>query len=221
MIQLTNKGWQGSSSGRWSRRADRVVDRKGGIVLDSRTRASSLGGSDKIIGFFRQGIGIQITGSLTMGLGDDVLFGSSRKGDGISNEGSIDMGLSDDIIIGSGKLEGIRNDGAILTGDGNDQVDASVGGLGGSGYIHLGSGNDTLRGFGSHEIIGGTGRDQALLLEGTYTIRADRGGFLITKKSTTMELYQFERIGSHLSGNTLGLKSGTLVVDSTGNLNYI
>jgi hypothetical protein len=224
MIRLTDKGWTGSSRGRWSQRRDIARDRKSGVILAANQFARTLAGDDEIIGIDKRGIGIQITGVLQMGKGKDRLVGLSRKGDGISTEGNIAMQGGDDVIIGSGKKEGIRNDTVISMGRGNDELDASRGGFGGVGSIFLDGGNDTLRGFGRQDVFGGSGRDVALLLEGTYTIRhsgSNPNVFRVSKKGTTLSLFGFERIGSNRTDDTLGLRSGTLLVAANGDLSYI
>lgn len=235
MIRLTDKGWTGSAKGKWSSRADRVRERSGGILVSRRRAPNSRTGADIITGATNRGVGIQMNGSLRMGAGDDILLGRSRKGDGISTQGnlnrdlanaqgSLSMGLGNDLIVGSGREEGIRNEIVIDLGDGNDEVDASRGGLGGGGVIRFGTGNDTLRGFGQHEAWGETGRDTVLLPEGSYTIsRATRGfdSFIISQHRKTLFLESFERVGSNLTEDTLGLKHGTLLVAANGNVSYI
>lgn len=235
MIRLTDKGWTGSSSGKWSPRADRVRDRFGGILVARRRAANSRTGTDIVTGATNRGVGIQVNGSLWMGAGDDILLGRSRWSDGISTQGnlsrdlanakgSLSMGLGNDLIIGSGRNEGIRNEIVIDLGDGNDEVDASRGGLGGGGIIRFGTGNDTLRGFGRHEAWGDTGRDVVLLPEGTYSVsRPTRGldTFTISQKGTTLSLFGFERVGSNLTEDSLGLRRGTLLVAGNGSVSYI
>jgi hypothetical protein len=47
---LTNTGWQGLTSGRWTTGADRVTDNIGGIVINAGTTANTLSGNDSITG---------------------------------------------------------------------------------------------------------------------------------------------------------------------------
>lgn len=225
MIRLTKQGWKGSSRGRWSQRSDIAKDRDNGVILTANQFVRTRAGDDEIVGVDQDdGIGIQITGVLSMNKGNDRLVGRSKKGDGISTEGNIIMGGGDDLIIGSGRIEGIRNDTIINMGRGNDEVDASRGGFGGIGSIFLEAGNDTLRGFGRQDVDAGPGSDVALLPEGTYTIRhtgSNRDLFHVSKKGTTLVLDDFEQIGSDLTEDTLKLRSGSLLVATNGDVSYI
>jgi Ca2+-binding RTX toxin-like protein len=77
----------------------------------------------------------------------------------------INMGNGNDIITGTGSGYGILNDGEINMGGGNDKVTANSG-FGGNGSVFLGAGNDYLKGFGSGNFNGGSGKDTLELTKG-------------------------------------------------------
>jgi hypothetical protein len=93
---------------------------------------------------------------------------------------TIDAGDGDDTVTSvassaTGESVGIFNNGVIDGGAGDDVFDALTGGWGGSGRADLGSGNDTVRGFGSGKFDGGIGLDKLTFNSGTYNIEAVEG----------------------------------------------
>ncbi len=223
MIRLTETGWQGASSGRWSPAADSVLSRRGGISLDGRTIADTLAGDDQISSRSKRGAGVRVAGSLLMSEGRDLLTGLSKRGEGVVNDGVIDLGDGDDQLIAGGRRFGIKNAGAISMGKGDDAVRIGRGGIQGEGYIALGKGNDQLQGFGRHRIYGEAGTDTSLLQRGRYTIELSDCGcsFVVSRGKTAMALYDFERIGGIGGSNTLKLKEGTLAIGANGNASYL
>ncbi|WP_415409231.1 hypothetical protein ACLM45_10630 [Synechococcus sp. A10-1-5-9] len=88
---------------------------------------------------------------------------------------TIDTGDGDGTVTGvassaTGEAVGIFNNGVIDGGAGDDVFDALTGGWGGNGRADLGSGNDTVRGFGSGTFDGGIGFDTLICKSGTYNI---------------------------------------------------
>jgi hypothetical protein len=135
----------------------------------------------------------------------------------------ISSGAGNDRITGintSGQLFGIAviGNGLISAGEGNDVVDASIGGFGYGGLIDMGTGNDTVLGFGDILIDGSTGNDKLLLTEGSYSITSEGAFFDILKDGVTMIVSSLELVGSALSGNTINLAPGTLTVAGDGSL---
>ena len=112
-----------------------------------------------------------ITGKASATVTSPVASANPTQVDGIYNTGTISItGDKNDSITGTGSTYGIYNSGTIsLTGKGNDTVTAN-GGFGGNGTINLGSGKDTVIGFGNQTVIGGGGTDTLKLLSGTYTV---------------------------------------------------
>lgn len=160
-------------------------------------------GNDEITGVsgYQNYLGITVYDSLlTAGGGNDRITGSNTSGR-----------LYGIAVIGSG---------VISAGDGDDVVDASVGGFGYGGTIDMGSGNDTVLGFGEIFIDGSIGRDEVLLPQGSYMIQADGSFVSISNSETTMTTSSVEFVGSVLSGNTLGLIPGTLLVNVDGSLSF-
>ncbi len=223
MIRLTETGWQGSGSGRWTPAADRLSSRKGGISLDGRTIADSLGGDDDITSQNKRGSGVSVAGTLLMSDGRDKLTGLSKRGIGLLNDGVIDLGGGDDQLIAAGRRSGISNANAILTGKGDDAVRIGRGGLRGEGYIALGKGEDLLEGFGHHRIYGEGGTDTARFQRGRYAIELSDCGcsFVVSRGKTAMALYDFERVGGIGGGSTLKLKEGTLAIGANGDASYL
>ena len=50
MIKLTNKGWKGSKSGSWSKKADKAIDKSDGVFCRTSVTARSAAGDDNITG---------------------------------------------------------------------------------------------------------------------------------------------------------------------------
>lgn len=151
---------------------------------------------------------------LKTGAGNDRVIGKAGAGESvgvhISRNSTIHMGSGDDKITGSGGSGGIYNDGNIKTGEGNDEVDALIGGFSGTGVINLGSGNDTLIGFGGGFFDAGSEGDPSrhsdllLLPEGVYSASTtpDENGFIgLSKDGTLMMVKGFEFIGSASAPN--------------------
>jgi hypothetical protein len=225
--KLTPEGWSGASKGVWSRRANLVIDRKGGITVVGSELINALAGNDVITGEQVQGPGVLVPrkprrGNLQLGGGDDTLSGTSKSGIGIDNGGFIFTGDGADTIIGSGGDVGIRNRGFIFTQNGDDVVDVRNGGIRGRGFVDLGAGKDTFIGYGNHTVYGGPGRDTLLLPKGTYELsRRNRNRYRIEQGSNQLEIFDFEVIGAINSSKDQRLeldKGGTLVVKDNGSI---
>lgn len=172
--------------------------------------------------------GISNNGTIKTGSGNDTLE-SYQRGIDNSRFATIDTGDGDDIItgqssvsLGGSKPYGIRNDGTISTGVGNDIVDALTGGFGGVGYTNLGDGNDQIRGFGSGRFDGGNDTDTLLFGDGVYSVSATKnfdGFYTITKGTTQMLVKNFEFIGS--SNDFTSLISFSSLIGSTIDLTKI
>ncbi len=90
-------------------------------------------------------------------------------------------------------------------------MNAIIGGFSGNGVIDLGTGNDTLIGFGAGNFYGGNGIDKILLGEGSYEIF----GSTIDFGGVTMNARQFERIGG-VNGGVFNYSNGIVTVDADG-----
>ena len=162
--------------------------------------------------------GISLNGSnaetkIDTGLGNDSVVGKarSRSGNafGINNlrNSTIDTGDGDDTVTGvassaTGEAVGIFNNGVIDGGAGDDVFDALTGGWGGNCRADLGSGNDTVRGFGSGTFDGGVGFDTLVFNAGTYNIarvgsQLDRFEITLSslQNSPVMTVTEFEFFG--------------------------
>ena len=162
--------------------------------------------------------GISLNGSnaetkIDTGHGNDSVVGKarSRSGNafGINNSrnSTIDPGAGDDTVTGvassaTGEAVGIFNNGVIDGGAGDDVFDALTGGWGGNGRADLGSGNDTVRGFGSGTFDGGVGFDTLVFNAGTYNIarvgsQLDRFEITLSslQNSPVMTVTEFEFFG--------------------------
>ena len=184
------------------------IDNKGTINTDK--------GDDAITGASIGDDGIDNVGTINTGKGDDTIIGIAIRADGIDdgidNVGTINTSKGDDTIAGTSiGDDGIYNEGTINTGEGNDIVNALIGGFGGNGNTYLGGNNDTLKGFGTGSFYGGTGIDQILFGQGTYTV----SGTIIVSDGLTMNVNEFETIGGS-NGGLFAFKDGTLTVDSGG-----
>ena len=178
-------------------------------------------GNDAITGIGRDesgnyGDGIGNSGTINTGEGDDSIKATGSGGDyGMVNNkrGQIIMGAGNDYIeVTSDRIFGsLQNDGTIDTGAGKDIVDALKGGFTGDGKTYLGSGNDTLKGFGTGKFYGGTGVDIIRFGEGTYTISKST----ITYGAAPMSAKQFEQIGG-VNGGLFTFKDGILTVNAAG-----
>ena len=177
---------------------------------------------------------------LKTGAGKDRVIGKAGAGDSvdihISSNSTIHTGSGDDKITASGSggiASGIYNDGNIKTGKGNDEVDALIGGFSGTGVTNLGSGNDTLIGFGGGFFDAGSEADLSrhsdllLLPEGVYSASTtpDENGYIaLSKDGTLMMVKGFEFIGSASAPSATSEfvltrtpeNSNSIIVDSTG-----
>lgn len=228
---LTPDGWSGATSGRWNRRANRVIDERQGVRTEGRDLINARAGDDVIIGRTNNrdpGVFNGRGGNLQMGRGDDLLIGSSRNGVGIVNRGFIYMGPGDDRIEASGGRLAMRNRGFIFMQDGDDVVDVSQGGIRGRGFIDMGTGNNTFIGFGDHDIIARrrSFTNTLLLPEGTYDVRRrgrSRAGrqVRIQQDDQTLRMFDFQQVGAIGSRprDRIDIEfNGTLVVNSDGTL---
>jgi hypothetical protein len=177
--QLTNTGWFNGTSGTWTRRDDKVRDRRKGIEVSSRFRPRTGAGDDLIDGASVRQSGLSISGSLQTEAGSDRVRGVSQKQAGIYNEGTINTGRENDKIIGrSTDSRGLENQEYISTGDGDDLITGrskSQEGITNSGSINMGGGNDTLRGEG---VVAGLRNDGYIDMgNGSDVVDVRRGGF--------------------------------------------
>jgi Ca2+-binding RTX toxin-like protein len=90
-------------------------------------------------------------------------------------------------------------------------LSAIVGGFSGNGSIYLGTGNDTLTGFGTGNFYGGTGTDKFLLGEGIYAI----SGSTIDSGGASMNASQFEQIGG-VDDGIFSYSDGIVIVNADG-----
>lgn len=173
-------------------------------------------GNDKITGYAYEGKGIMIWEKCTisMGAGDDMLTVYTTNSDtryrdsGISNYGAVSMGDGNDVISALGNWAyGFYS--STLNGE--------------NSYFDMGNGDDTVKGFGYGQIRGGDGVDKLLLPEGTYTVTGSSNAASVTK-IMTVDLLNFEQVGSAVSGSVIALSSIplggmlTLSIDSAGNI---
>jgi hypothetical protein len=141
---------------------------------------------------------------ISTGDGDDIIeaqtegsYNDDYDAFSIRNLGAIDTGSGNDLIKGSIYESyaswSMENLGSITTGDGADTIDALWGGFFGTGLADLGSGSDTLKGFGAGIFKGGTGIDTMVFTPGRYAIRRLGGGeFMI---GGLMKVSGFEAFG--------------------------
>jgi len=191
-----------------------------GLVVDYASGSIDTGTGNDRIDILTNYNGVEITsgGQILMGDGDDTLY--------------IRTTYSDRYAI----PEGIISYGLISMGEGNDTIDV----LGNyefgfimdnyyrESYFDMGGGNDVVKGFGYGQIRGGSGNDQLLLPAGTYTLTGSQASTTVTTspgvKIRTVELADFEKIGSAVSGLTIETAQipigGSLVltVDGGGNI---
>jgi hypothetical protein len=148
---------------------------------------------------------------INTGDGNDVITGTSRNYWGIWNTAGSQIltGAGNDVIRASSESHlAVRNDGLIDMGGGNDVFDAFSGGFQMAvGKLDLGSGSDTLLGFGSGPgdgvnsgFYGGSGNgDKLILPSGEYTVYIDGGkttfeGVDALGNTSSMDTYEFERL---------------------------
>lgn len=230
---LNPDGWSGpTTTGRWSRRANRVIDEQRGIRTEGRALINAIGGDDVIIGrrnndkpgYFSD------RGNLQLSRGDDLLIGSSRNGIGIDNLGFIYMGPGDDRVEASGGDVAMRNRRFLFMQDGKDMVDVRDGGIRGGGFIDLGQGRDTFIGFGNHTIFGSENdRDTLQLPRGRYEVRRRGGGrrgreIRVERGDDRLRLFDFDEVGAIDSRRRDRIEidqSGTLAVRRDGTVEFI
>jgi hypothetical protein len=229
---LTPEGWSGATNGRWSRRANRVIDERRGVSTEGRDLINAVGGDDEIIGrtgndepgYFSQG------GRFQMGAGNDLLIGGSDEGNGIDNRGFIFMGSGDDRIEASGGKLGIRNRRFIFMQNGDDVMDVSEGGIRGGGFVDMGQGSNTFIGYGNHRIFGiRNDQDTLLLPSGSYEVRrrgGTRGGreVRIEQGDDQLRMFDFDLVGAINSRQDDRIDidfSGTLVVRNNGTVEIV
>jgi hypothetical protein len=141
-------------------------------------------------------------GNINTGDGDDIITGMSTDNYSIDNLSLsiIDTGDGNDVITAIGGL-GIRNQGTINTGNGNDSLIANEGFISNNttGNVFLGNGKDYLKSFGKGIFNGGKGQDTLELTPGSYTVGISETTVNFIKGSTIMETSDFEIL---IAGNT-------------------
>ena len=170
-------------------------------IVNSR-RIAMYTGNDRIIGSGLYSGILNLDGSvISLGDGNDAILAGSQweSSDSVSitNQGFMGTGSGHDLIrtsihgdSGQGMID---NSGSLVTGDGADTVDALWGGFAGDGLTDLGSGNDTILGFGAGHFRGGTGVDTLVFTPGRYAIRRlGAGEFMI---GGLMNVSGFEAFG--------------------------
>jgi hypothetical protein len=134
-------------------------------------------------------------GDINTGNGNDSIFAYGRLSNNNSFTASnINTGNGNDTITSFGT---IFNNGFINTGNGNDSLIADGGvreDFDGYGTVLLGDGKDYLKGFGSGDFNGGTGKDTLELTPGIYTVEISGTAVNFTKGSTIMKTYEFEKL---------------------------
>jgi len=169
-------------------------------VMDTGEGDDIINGTNSITGTadkYNAGItnGVDVNTIIT-GNGNDIIIGTGSTG--IYNMGVINTGNGDDVIIGNGST-GIYNGNVINTGNGDDSIIAN-GGFDSIGYVSLGNGKDSLKGFGSGEFSGGNGNDTLELTSGTYTVGIWYTAVTFTKGSSIMIASEFEKL---IAGSTM------------------
>ena len=82
-------------------------------------------------------------------------------------------------------------------GAGDDLIDARNGGLGGSGKVKMGKGNDEFAGFGDMKLVdGGKGKDRLRLDAGVYSVMKEGKQFRVAKGIGSADFKSFEEVGS-------------------------
>lgn len=177
--QLTQKGWSNGSSGNWTKRADKVKDKRKGILQSSRVTSETRAGDDLILGEASSLSGVNINGNLRTQAGNDNIKGQSTSTSGIYNEGTINTGQENDKIRGiSSGSRGLENQGSIFTEDGNDKITGksnSQEGITNSGYLSMGGGSDTLQASG---VLAALRNDSYISMgQGSDLVNCLNGGF--------------------------------------------
>jgi len=184
--------------------------------------------NDSITGISTDSRGLENQGYIYTEDGNDKITGKSKSQEGLTNSSYIDMGEGSDALKAAGALSALRNDGYINMGSGSDLVNCLKGGFSGDGEIDMGTGFDTVIGFGAQKIYGGGDRDTLLLDAGRYRITnyTDEWGYSHGKKITNennvaMIVDSFETIGSAASKQQLDLSNGTLLINAMGEATYL
>jgi hypothetical protein len=168
------------------------VDRTYGAVgINNGGRINTDKGADSLISN-----GKLINREMFLGEGNDSIIATAGfLNRSIENYIMIDTGADNDTITSYGV---IYNNGEINTGNGSDSIIAYGGfesGLNNSGSVLLGSGEDTLYGFGSGDFYGGDGLEDTLELTfGSYTVGKVGAAVSFTKGSSVMITYEFEKL---------------------------
>jgi hypothetical protein len=218
-----NGGYRGAGIGNsgtlYTGPGDDIVDGGGDGIWNER-RISTDTGDDTIIGYEEDYYGVfnvafintgdgndlvesnwifnfkfgPVSGTIDMGRGDDVINGF------VDNDGTIALGNGNDRMINTTYLGNEphstqvvgSNSGLISAGAGSDVI-GNLEPYSISGNIDMGTGNDTLKGFGTGLFIGGVGIDTLSFAPGVYAVAAlESGEFLINQ---TMKVSGFERFG--------------------------
>ena len=232
-----------------------------GIGINNSGLISTGDGTDTLIaiGYSSEGVYNSETAKIDTGLGDDIFRSSSPDWHGFENRGKLSMSDGNDFLscvstafnyydgsYGSSLSirSGLKNNGKIYTGAGNDIITArgrgadaagysinnsglidtgigddvinAVNGFRGAGTVKLGDGNDTIRGFGSGRFYGAEGIDKILLGTGIYSVS---NGF-ITKANfiddAKMLVNGIEQIGG-INGGLFAMNNGmSIIVNSAG-----
>ncbi len=135
-------------------------------------------------------------GGINTGNGNDSIFSyGSLSNSNSFTASTIDTGNGNDTITSFGT---IFNNGYINTGNDNDSIIADGGvreDFEGYGSVLLGDGKDYLKGFGSGDFNGGTGKDTLELTSGSYTIGISGTVVNFTNSnSIIMKTSEFEKL---------------------------
>lgn len=188
---LDSRGWtvDGVRQGRWTLFNDTASASTEGVTTAAET-INTLSGNDTIYGNLIAGSGsagnpiagvfIKNGTTLNMGFGDDRITGygplSNSYEYGIRNEGAVDTGYGNDILEGTGN-DGVFNSGVIRMGDGNDSLLGNGVSLDivNRGSIYMGAGRDLITGLGPTSTIFNSGVIDTG--DGNDTVDALTGGF--------------------------------------------
>lgn len=196
---------------------DDIIDGRGkknwGLYLMGNINTGD--GNDKIYGTGTQ-LGVFLEyGYIYTGSGDDYVYGSTTQFTGIGIEAAfyfkdssgLSTGSGNDRVIGAAAGNGRAFWGGFVdTGEGNDVVDALLGGINGT-RILLGDGDDTFVGYGSGFVDGGAGLDTAQLANGKFNVSINIGNYKKLVNTETKEILEL-------------LNVENLIIDRTATLTY-